>query len=301
MKKLSILLLVILISFLACQPKSKNIKTESKSESTPDISALKDVELIPLWETDTLLTTSESVIFDEERNVLYVACINGVSPWEHDGDGFIARVDLEGKIIDRKWVEGISGPKGMGIQGDNLYVTDIDQVVKIDIKSGEITERFPIEGGQNINDLTIAHDGDIFVSDSKGSSIYIISNGEVKQLFNDPLLEGINGLFMNQDTLFFGSRKDGMVYRIQHGDLSPRPLVKLPGLVDGLEKYKDAFIMTNWAGKIHFVDAQWNQREKLNLSEKNINTADIEIIEEENLLLVPTFFDNRVIAFKIQH
>jgi hypothetical protein len=295
MKNIGLFGLILFVLLLAC--KEKAVKDEIK----PTIKQEKvSAQLEKVWETDTLLTTCESVIYDKERAIFYVACINGVSPWIHDGDGFIAKIDLEGNIIEREWVKGISAPKGMGIYGNDLYVTDINQVVKIDLGEGEIVERIPIEGGQNINDLTVAHDGDVFVSDSKTSAIYKITDGEVTKMIEHMMMGGVNGLFMEADTLYFACRKEGGVYRIQHDDLKPRLLANLEEGGDGVERYKDGFIISVWGGKIFHLDKDWKVREILNTKELGKNTADIEVVEEQNLLLVPTFFDNRVVAYRLK-
>ena len=298
MKNIISILIISLFTIIAC--KDKEVKQPVANDEGAEVqSTLESVTFVKLWESDTLLTTSESVIFDEKRNVFYVSCINGVSPWIHDGDGFIAKMDREGKILERKWVEGISAPKGMGIYEDALYVTDIDQVVRIDINTGEISARFPIEGGMNINDLAVAHDGDVFVSDSKGSAIYKITGDEVTQMLKDSIYGGINGLFMLHDTLFFAANNEGAMYRIQHNDLGPKKLVSLPAWGDGVEKYQEGFIVSSWQGLVYYIDKDWNFKEILNTKDKGIYSADIEIIEAENLLLIPTFFDNRVVAYKI--
>lgn len=285
-----------LLLFGCKQKNASDQNNEQKTEETID--SVKG--LTKLWQTDTLLTTAESVIYDKDRDVLYVACINGVSPWIHDGDGFIAKVSTEGEILERRWVEGISGPKGMGIYGDKLFVTDINQVVRIDIPTATIDERYPIEEGQNINDLTVAHDGDVFVSDSKASAIYKITEGEITKMLQDDSMVGINGVYMKDDTLFFATYNDGAVYRIQHDDMAPRKLVNLPSGGDGVEMYRDGFIISAWEGRIFAVDKDWNFREILNSTAEKINSADIEVVEELDLLLVPTFFDNRVVAYKLK-
>jgi hypothetical protein len=47
------------------------------------------------------------------------------------------------------------------------------------------------------------------------------------------------------------------------------------------------------------MDAENNVTTLLDTREKNMNTADISYHKELNLVFVPTFFDNRVIAFKL--
>jgi hypothetical protein len=54
------------------------------------------------------------VYHDTSADVLYVSCINGVPADKKDEDGFIAKVGMDGKIINLKWATGLSAPKGMG-------------------------------------------------------------------------------------------------------------------------------------------------------------------------------------------
>ena len=74
-----------------------------------------------------------------------------MNPWEKDGNGFISKMDLEGNISELEWIKGLYGPKGMGVLGGLLYVADIDEVVKIDIESSQILNRFKVEGIPTLN------------------------------------------------------------------------------------------------------------------------------------------------------
>lgn len=59
------------------------------------------------------------VIYDPVSNFIYVSNING-QPWDQDGNGFISKLDLDGKIVERQWVTGLSAPKGLGIHNGHL-------------------------------------------------------------------------------------------------------------------------------------------------------------------------------------
>jgi len=74
---------------------------------------VSEPSVIKKWETDTLLRTPESVLLDEGRNILYISNING-QPTDKDGNGFISKVTLDGKIENLKWVEGFDAPKVLG-------------------------------------------------------------------------------------------------------------------------------------------------------------------------------------------
>ncbi|MCZ8217420.1 MAG: hypothetical protein O9262_14340 [Cyclobacteriaceae bacterium] len=114
--KYTYLALVAIIAFAACQPAKKEEKVETKIPT-----------LTLKWETDTVLTTCESVIYDSTNQVLYVANING-QPTDKDGNGFIAKLGLDGKIVQAQWVTGMDAPKGMGIYNGKLFVSDIKRI-----------------------------------------------------------------------------------------------------------------------------------------------------------------------------
>ena len=84
-----------------------------------DQKAYSTMKLVKLWESDTLFTTAESVIFDTKSKVIYVSNIEG-QPWEEDGKGSIGKLSLDGKVINAKWVTGLNAPKGLGIVNGKL-------------------------------------------------------------------------------------------------------------------------------------------------------------------------------------
>ncbi len=82
-------------------------------------------------------------------------------------------------------------------------------------------------------------------------------------------------------------------------DLSYQKVAEeIPG-GDGIERYKDGWIVSNWNGEIYHIDKDGKVTKLLDTKAQKINSADIEDIEEQNLLLVPTFFGNKVVAYKL--
>src|SRR5687767_2730691 len=73
----------------------------------------------------------ESVRYDAELDVYYVANING-NPSQKDNNGFISRVRADSTSVMTMLVEGgksgvtLHAPKGMALRGDTLFVADID-------------------------------------------------------------------------------------------------------------------------------------------------------------------------------
>jgi len=72
------------------------------------------------WKTDTVLRVPESVLFDRERNVLYVANIDG-KPDGKDGNGFIRALKSPFKAFGR-----LFGGKKKSEEGKLQRITDKD-------------------------------------------------------------------------------------------------------------------------------------------------------------------------------
>jgi len=258
------------------------------------------LKLVQKWETDSTLTTSESVILDEEAGLIYVACIGGVPPDNKDGDGFIAQVAIYGNIVKDKWVTGLDAPKGMGIFADTLYVSDITDVVKINRKTGEIIDRIAIDGAIFLNDITTDEAGSVFVSDTRANRIHKIANGTSEVWLDDSEMGGPNGLYAEADRLMiatFGSGNFGSV------DLQTKKFnsqsVNIPS-GDGIVKLKNGYLVSNWNGEVYHVDNAWKNTRVLDTKGMKVNAADIAIIPSKNMLLVPTFFKHSVVAYEIQ-
>lgn len=165
MKKTTFFFLLICAVAISC--KSGTRKTTDEQQPA------RQFEISEVWRTDTLLMTPESVIYDKKRDVFYVSNLN-FEPRKKDGNGFISKIDLDGKIVNLRWIEGLSSPKGMAIVGDTLFTADVDEVVAMDINDGSIIRKIPIEGAKMLNDITSDNEGNLYISDSDANLIHFI-------------------------------------------------------------------------------------------------------------------------------
>jgi DNA-binding beta-propeller fold protein YncE len=278
--------LVALLSWSCGQKKQETPAEESK---TPVTLKLK-------WETEPVLTTCESVLHDEKKDVLYVSNING-KPDEKDGNGFISIVSMDGKVTNEKWVAGVDAPKGMGLLEGKLYVTDIDRVHEIDTETGNITNTYPVEGAVFLNDIAVEN-GKVYVSDSGGGSIYVIENGNLSTFLSD--LQGPNGLFPNNGELVVALWNEKTLNTL---DLSSKQITKrVEGVEnpDGIEAIgNNEYLVSSWNGMIHHIGSDWTRTVILDTRQDSVSSADIEYVRAKNLLLVPTFFKNTVAAYEV--
>src|SRR5690606_24596921 len=292
MKSFSFLTPLLLAVSLGCG----NQKQDQHTDSTEGSDA-KPVTLTRVWETAPVLTTCESVLYDESQNVLYVSNING-APDGKDGNGFISRLSLEGEILDLEWVRGIDAPKGMGLHDGKLYVTDIDRVHEINTADGNITRTFPVEGATFLNDITVDN-AKIYISDSRGGAIYLIEDGELSTFMQD--LKGPNGLFADNGKLVVALWDEKSLNTL---DPSSKEITKhTEGIEnpDGIEAIgNNAYIVSSWNGIIHHIDSDCYRTVLLDTRQDSIYSADIEYVKGRNLRLVPTFFHHSVVAYEVR-
>ena len=255
-------------------------------------------KLTKVWETDSLFNKPESALFDAKNQVIYVSNINGKYRTK-DGNGFISKVDLNGNIMDLKWINGLDSPQGMGILGNSLYVADLDRVVEIDIAEAQIKQVFEIDSAQFLNDVSVDALGCVYVSDCVGNKIYKIENNGVGIWLEDTLLKGPNGLLASADEFFILNMGNGIVYQ---ADSETKSLSKFSGGIrncDGIvSDGKDGFFVTGaWQGEVYHLNSTGDKALILDLGKSKIIAADIEYIIGERMLLVPTL-NKTLIAYQ---
>lgn len=291
MKKILFIVLTAMLIFSCNSPKPADSQTSEpvKPEYT----------LTELWKTDTILSTCESVLFDEERQVLFVSCING-APADKNGTGYIAMLDLDGNVKSLEWLSGLNAPKGMGIYGDKLYVADIDEVVLIDIQEAKIIEKIPVEGGSFLNDIAIDKDGTVYFTDSDTGWVWKYKDGSMEAWVTEGL-ERPNGLYIENSRVLLTSSKSSDLKIIDKADASYKTVTSEIGHGDGVEftGKEGHYIISSWSGEVFLVLPDFSKISLLQTSEQKINSADIGFNIKDQVVYIPTFFDNRVVAYKL--
>ena len=247
------------------------------------------------WATDTSLRTPESVLFDPVDNCLWVSCING-QPTVADSNGTIAQLRTDGRIIDREWVTGLHAPKGMARVGKKLFVTDISALVVIDIYNRKIEQKVSVEGAAFLNDVTATEDGTIYISDMSTGKVHMWKDGKMTVF-----LEGLsapNGLLAVGDALYILA--SGTLHKYQAGKLT-KIAGGMEASTDGLVMVKPGeFVVSCWNGVIYHVNSAGKVTQMLDTRKRNSNTADIGFDPKTQTVLVPTFFKNSVVGYRLE-
>jgi len=289
-------LILILSTTLLLISSNSNISVCASNKTPTD----PEWKLTEVWSTAPVLTTCESVLYDNNRNVLFVSCIKG-NPSEKDRKGFISLLDTNGKIKKLEWVSGLNAPKGMGIIGNNLFVTDIDQLVVIDIDKAKISKRINIEGAYFLNDVAVDRDGKVYFTDSDTGIIWIYSNGEAKSWITEGLNRP-NGLYIEDDRVLLTSSGSQDLRVINKASGKSEIVTTEIGRGDGIASTgkKGYYLTSSWTGEIFLIFPDFTKVSLLKTSDQKINSADIGFNIKEQVVYVPTFFDNRVVAYKLE-
>jgi sugar lactone lactonase YvrE len=261
----------------------------------------KPGKLVKIWETDTTLRTPESVLFDDQTDVLYVANMDGKAD-ELDGSGFISKVALDGKIENLRWTSGLNAPKGMGIYKKRLYVTDVYRLVAINTETGQAEKTWDAvdQKGAFLNDVTVAKDGTVYVSDSRTDKIYRLKDNKWEVWMEGEQLNKPNGLLaVGKNQLMIGSTKTGALRAVDINTKTMMTIADSMAVTDGIvPEGKGNYFVSDWNGQVFHVDASGVKRQLLDTRTDKINAADIEYVAKKKLLIVPTFYKNKLVAYR---
>lgn len=258
-----------------------------------------NVKMTEAWSTSKELKVPESVMYDKASQILYVSNING-KPTEKNHMGFISKISLDGKVDTLEWVGGLNAPKGMGIKGNVLYVTDIDRVHAIDKNKGDIIKTYDVSGAKFLNDIAIDAEGNVYITDMVAKKVLILKNNEVNTWIDLKDYVKPNGLFMEDPDLLVGTA-DGLL-RIDLQTKGIKMEIPHKGGIDGLKKVeKGKYIVSDWKGKTQLIENGKDPMVLLDTTNDKINAADLEYISDKKLVLIPTFFDNRVVAYTLMY
>jgi sugar lactone lactonase YvrE len=298
-------LILPLILLSACNSDDDNKK------STPS-----NPTLIQAWQLEGL-STPESALYDANSNAIYVSNVNS-GDTSSTTPGFISKVNLDGTMNRLKWISGLKSPKGMGVHNNTLYVSDLDQLVEIDIIKGEITQIHPIASAQFLNDLVVDTNGVVYLSDTFGHAIFKIKEGVVIQLAHSDKLESPNGLAIHNNDLLiaswgniidfttFATEVPGSVHSISldgsNTEIKTVGSQTELGNLDGIEEVStNTFLISDWVkGEIFQWNTKGDTQTLLTIGELG-SAADIEYIPTSHTLLIPQMMQNKLSAYTYSH
>jgi DNA-binding beta-propeller fold protein YncE len=253
-------------------------------------------KLSQAWQVEGLATPESVLVHSlKEKTYVFVSLIDG-DPSAVDNKGGIALIGLKGETLNKDWVTGLSAPKGMAAKDNLLYVSDINDLVVIDIAKAKVLARHPAAGSKFLNDVAVNAAGEVFISDTQTKKIYQLKNDKLEVFLEN--VDNANGLAFIESGMLVGAGKE-----LQLVDKDKKITILATGFgenIDGIEQVKAGeFVISCWPGLVYYVDAKGQLTQLIDSRGDKINTADIGYDPTGKLVLVPNFFKNTVTAYQL--
>ena len=264
------------------------------------------------------LQTPEAVRYDSTLDVYFVANING-HPARKDNNGWIGRVTADKPDRATVFIAGgqdgvfLHAPKGMAIQGDTLWVADIDILRGFDKNTGKFVAAvgFWSKNVAFLNDVVLGGDGALYLTDTGitfdaagemnpavgGPRIYRLAGRTMTEEVKGELLTGPNGIaFDAANTRFILAPFGGKDLQTWRPGALPERLASGPGMYDGVELVKGRIYVTSWADSAVHVLENGTLRPLI----RNVAApADLGVDTRRGVLAVPRFNDGKVEYYKL--
>lgn len=254
-----------------------------------------DVALIQVWRLGGL-RSPESLLLGADGAFFYVANVSGEGDAK-DGNGHIAKVSRDGRLLQLEWAKGLDAPKGMALRGGRLFVADIDRVVELDAATGAIVKAHPVEGAKFLNDVAAAPDGRILAADSGTGRIFALHGGKVTVWLQHPDLRSINGLLAEPNRLMV-TTMGGLLLAVDWRDKAVTRLAEGLGEGDGVAALGGGrYLVSEWPGRLFEVRADGSHAVVLDTraEERYLN----DFITVGDLLIVPHWKPGELTAYRL--
>jgi len=255
-----------------------------------------------VWSTGKVFNTSESILYDPEREVLYVTNFDQFTQGNPEVLQFISKLSLDGEVLELKWVDSLNHPLGMTFYKDKIYVAERGTVAIIDPGLGLLIKRLIFEGSLFLNDIAVDESGTIFISDTRKNVIWKSEGDSFIPWLEGGQISGPNVLYIHDGELLIGNSNSGWLVSVNIASGETKKVARFPeGFIDGIRP--DGFgnlLVSIWRGLIYRVSPDGEMELIFNTTNKGYYCADFEYIPEKNLLIVPTFFENSVKAYHLK-
>lgn len=262
----------------------------------------QDSSLTMDWKIDNAFRIPESVVYDPKEKMIYVSNYDGYKRSIKEGLQSISKISLDRKVIDLNWVKGLANPTGLAIYKDKLYAVERTGVAEIELRSGKIINRFNCNDSTTLNDITVAKDGSIFVSDPIGSRIFRIKDGVSEIWVSAGDLRGANGLTTDNERIYVLTNGDGCLKEISMESKKISIMAELNSTtLDGLQLDANGnFLFSKYDGKLYRVTRTGKITKILDLTGPEINIADFFYDPNNNMILIPTLLNNSIMSYTIR-
>ena len=266
--------------------------TETTAYSEP---VHTEIFVSPLWSSAPgAFIRPESAQYDPDTGYVFV------SEALPDGQGKVMLLDTDGNIVDPDWLTGLTWPKGLIIENGLVYVATDKDLVVANAATGEVVATYTADAGASLNDVTMAADGSVYVSDLNQAAVWRLKDGVFEMFVSDPTLVSANGIRINDDKLWLATFDQGVLYEI---DLETKAISQV---LDGVQAFDGVieiepgiWLMSSFNGQIRMYNEEDGSLTSIYSNLFNHNAADIGYDPASQTIFVPTFSSQGVFALQL--
>lgn len=253
------------------------------------------VSLSQVWSTGGL-ASPESVIPSADGAFLYVSNVNGEGEVK-DGNGSIAKLSRDGKLLDLHWAKGLDAPKGLALSGQRLFAADIDRLVEIDTATGRIVAVHPVAGSKFLNDAAVTSEGTILAADSDTGRIFALRNGAAGIWAEHPDFRSINGLLPEKDRLVVTTMQ-GLLLAVDWKTKAVTRLAQGLGEADGVAALGGGrYLVSEWPGRLFLVKPDGSHEVLIDSRKQERFINDFIVVGD--LLIMPNWKPGALTAYRL--
>ncbi len=259
--------------------------------------------------TVTELQSPYSFVNDPLDKGYFISSVNG-EPETADNNGFITKLDPNGKLLNLKFIQGGKGdvilhaPKGMAVVEHVLYVADLNTLRGFDTTTGApvltLTIRSPATSPSepqqaSLSDVTFDGKGHLYCSDQKANTIYRIdlATQTLSILVTNLALAGPTGLVVHPKSgqliaVSWDKGKiseispEGVVTELFSNNFFSSRFQNLRGV--DFDRWGNMYVSDFTTGKVWRMS--WDKRFQV-IAEFLPSPGDLSIDRANNLILVP--------------
>src|SRR6266536_2663058 len=299
--------------WVACKPIEKTPATPGSEPAPTAFGTPTTVAATKVVAVEGFLTP-ESVLHDTAQDIYFVSNING-SPTAKDNNGFISRVRPDGAIENLKFIEGgrgavtLNAPKGLAVQGDTLWVADIDAVRAFNARTGASKDSVSLssQGAVVLNDVAVTPTAALYITDTgirfddvgnvlhpgpdrifrigPDRQVTVAVRGDTLGRPNGITLDPVGKRFI---VVEFGGKS---VLAWRPGDKGPSVVARGPGGFDGVEIAGSRILVSSWSDS---TVSTYETGQEVKLITGVPSPADIGYDGKRRRVLIPVFSGNRV-------
>jgi glucose/arabinose dehydrogenase/sugar lactone lactonase YvrE len=240
--------------------------------------------------------------------------ITEIGEFGKNGDGKVTVMNTDGST--KTLADGLDDPKGIDLFNNQLYVADVNQVVRVGLDGKKTVIAKPTDFQDApifLNDIEIDGVGNVYVSDSgddngKHGAIYKITPaGKVIQIINDKSgIKRPNGLLMDgPNKLLVADFGTGKLFQVTFDGASNKPKAKVTllnsgfGGADGLIRDTNGVLyVSDWASGKVWQLSEPKATPQL-LTEGHQSAADISLSIDGQFILMPDMKAGQLVVLPI--